>query len=90
MVGWVDARRDHGELLFVHLRDWTGITQIVFNADHADAVENCRNGKKEAAGFLIGQVMRASKGKANPKLLRQMLDTKLAGETSGQAGDARV
>lgn len=46
-------------------------------AEHADAVENYRNGKKEAAGFLIGQVMRVSQGKANPKLLREMLDAKL-------------
>lgn len=48
-------------------------------AEHADAVTNYRNGKKEAAGFLIGQVMRASEGKANPKLLREMLEDRLAG-----------
>jgi aspartyl-tRNA(Asn)/glutamyl-tRNA(Gln) amidotransferase subunit B len=51
-------------------------------AEHADAVENYRKGKKEAAGFIIGQVMRVSKGKANPKLLREMLDAKLTGEGS--------
>ncbi len=48
-------------------------------AEHADAVENYRNGKMEAAGFLVGQAMRASKGQANPKLLREMLDARLAG-----------
>ena len=48
-------------------------------AEHADAVENYRNGKTEAAGFLVGQVMRVSKGKANPKLLREMLEARLAG-----------
>lgn len=48
-------------------------------AKHSDAVENYRAGKKEAAGFLIGQVMRLSQGKANPKLLREMLDTRLGG-----------
>lgn len=50
-------------------------------AEHTDAVENYRKGKKEAAGFLIGQAMKASRGKANPKLLREMLDAKLDGES---------
>lgn len=44
---------------------------------HAQAVEDFRSGKKQAAGFLIGQAMRASKGKANPKLVRELLNAKL-------------
>ena len=46
-------------------------------AAHPAAVEDFRNGKKQAAGFLIGQAMRASGGKANPKLLRELLEAKL-------------
>lgn len=57
-------------------------------AEHADAVENYRNGKKEAAGFLIGQAMRASRGKANPKLLRELLEARLAGEAGSPAKPA--
>lgn len=34
-------------------------------------------GKTQAAGFLMGQVMKASKGKANPKVAKELLDTKL-------------
>jgi len=45
--------------------------------ENPDAVENFKKGKTQAAGFLIGQAMRASKGKANPKLLREIPDKKL-------------
>ncbi len=59
-------------------------------AEHADAVENYRKGKTEAAGFLIGQAMRISKGKANPKLLRQMLEARLANEAPAPKSDPAV
>jgi aspartyl-tRNA(Asn)/glutamyl-tRNA(Gln) amidotransferase subunit B len=46
-------------------------------ADNPDAVRDFHNGKKQASGFLIGRAMRASRGKANPKLVRKILDAKL-------------
>ena len=39
-----------------------------------DAVTDLKAGKKQAKGFLIGQVMRASKGKANPKIVGDLID----------------
>ena len=42
-------------------------------------VEQYRAGKKTVAGFFVGQVMRASKGQANPALLNELVAKKLVG-----------
>jgi aspartyl-tRNA(Asn)/glutamyl-tRNA(Gln) amidotransferase subunit B len=41
-------------------------------ADHPDAVANWRAGKKRAAGFLIGQALQRSGGRANPRSLARL------------------
>jgi aspartyl-tRNA(Asn)/glutamyl-tRNA(Gln) amidotransferase subunit B len=41
------------------------------------ALADVRNGVGKAMGFLIGQVMQASQGKANPKLIKELLAKKL-------------
>ena len=43
--------------------------------EHADAVAQYRSGKGGALSFLVGQVMRATQGKANPKLVHTLLRT---------------
>ncbi len=48
-------------------------------ASNPQSVEDYRNGKKAALQFLIGQVMRESRGKANPPMVAQMLASKLGG-----------
>jgi len=42
-------------------------------------VEQYRAGKKTLAGFFVGQVMKASKGQANPALLNELVVKKLEG-----------
>src|SRR5579862_5157688 len=55
LMGWVNKRRDHGSLLFVDLRDRTGVTQVVFNADRNSAIH-------EKAGALRNEYVIAAVG----------------------------
>jgi aspartyl-tRNA(Asn)/glutamyl-tRNA(Gln) amidotransferase subunit B len=48
-------------------------------ARHPAQVAEFRAGKERVLGFLVGQVMKASGGKANPQLLQELLRTALAG-----------
>jgi aspartyl-tRNA synthetase len=42
LLGWVDAIRDHGNVLFIHLRDIRGIVQVVFSSEkNRDCYESC-------------------------------------------------
>ncbi|MCK5260474.1 MAG: Asp-tRNA(Asn)/Glu-tRNA(Gln) amidotransferase GatCAB subunit B, partial [Candidatus Omnitrophica bacterium] len=41
--------------------------------DHQDIAEQIRNGKESAVGFLIGQAMRKTQGKANPKKIGELI-----------------
>lgn len=47
------------------------IEQVI--ADNPQSVEDYRNGKEKAIGFLVGQTMKAMKGKANPGMVNQIL-----------------
>jgi aspartyl-tRNA synthetase len=69
LMGWVNRWRDHGQLLFVDLRDRDGITQIVFNAENNADLH--RFGKTLRSEFVIaarGQVRVRDKGLENPNL----------------------
>ncbi|MEL6544560.1 MAG: Asp-tRNA(Asn)/Glu-tRNA(Gln) amidotransferase GatCAB subunit B, partial [Myxococcota bacterium] len=46
-------------------------------AANADSVEKYKAGKTNVIGFLVGQVMKASKGKANPQMVNELLKQKL-------------
>jgi aspartyl-tRNA(Asn)/glutamyl-tRNA(Gln) amidotransferase subunit B len=46
-------------------------------ADNADAAEKFRSGNESVIGFLVGQVMKASGGSANPKLAQELLRERL-------------
>jgi aspartyl-tRNA(Asn)/glutamyl-tRNA(Gln) amidotransferase subunit B len=54
-----------------------GIVTEVLEAN-ASAVKDFHNGVSKALGFLIGQAMQASAGKANPRVVREILMKRLA------------
>ena len=46
--------------------------------NNQQSIEDFKNGKDRAVGFLVGQIMKATKGKANPGVVNQLLQTELA------------
>jgi aspartyl-tRNA synthetase len=68
LSGWVNGWRDHGGVAFVDLRDRTGLTQVVFHPDHAQAHEIGRGLRNEDVVSITGTVRPREEGKTNPKL----------------------
>ena len=65
----------------VQLSDTGEIDAIIDEviAANPDQLANYRSGKEALLGFFVGQVIKASKGKANPKIVNERLRTKLQG-----------
>jgi aspartyl-tRNA synthetase len=58
LAGWVDTRRDHGGLVFVDLRDHTGVTQLVINPERSpDAAELAKEIRNEFVLRARGEVV---------------------------------
>jgi len=69
VMGWVQRRRDHGGLVFVDLRDRTGLVQIVFNPTvNAPAHEQAQQLRQEFVIAVTGTVSARPAGMRNPNL----------------------
>ena len=44
VCGWVNSRRDHGGVIFIDLRDSSGIIQVVVNPEQTESFYACRIG----------------------------------------------
>jgi aspartyl-tRNA(Asn)/glutamyl-tRNA(Gln) amidotransferase subunit B len=64
----------------IQVNDSSEIEKIVEDvlANNSKVVEQFKGGNTKVKGFLVGQVMKMSKGKANPKMASDMIDAKLA------------
>ncbi len=69
LMGWVNRRRDHGDLIFLDLRDRSGITQIVLDKSSApDAHLKAEAARPEFVVAVTGTVRRRSPGLENPNM----------------------
>jgi aspartyl-tRNA synthetase len=67
LMGWVHRRRDLGQLIFIDLRDRSGIAQIVFNKElHPEAHAKAEQLRSEFVVAVEGRVLRRQK--ANPEI----------------------
>ena len=69
VAGWVHRRRDHGGLIFIDLRDRTGLLQLVFRPEEApDAHAAARSLRAEDVLTARGRLVRREEGTVNPQL----------------------
>ena len=69
LAGWVDRRRDHGGLIFIDLRDRSGVVQVVFDPESAlDAHAIAERLRNEWVVQVVGRVRHRPEDAANPNL----------------------
>lgn len=68
LQGWVEVRRDHGKLIFIDLRDRSGIAQVVFPPNNKELIEKASKLRTEWVIEVRGTVQKRPKGMENPKI----------------------
>ena len=67
--GWVDARRDHGKLIFIDIRDRTGLLQVVFNPKVAEIAHKVASQfHPEDVISITGKINKRPEKLINPKI----------------------
>ena len=70
LMGWVNRRRDHGNLIFLDVRDRTGITQVVLDKEvSATAHAKAETARSEYVVAVKGKVRRRGEGLGNPNMV---------------------
>jgi len=68
LAGFIHSRRDHGQIIFVDLRDSSGLCQIVFNPDNKELYRKADKLTPESVVLVIGKVKKRPKGMENKKI----------------------
>lgn len=68
LAGWVQSWRDHGGVLFIDLRDRSGLVQIVFNPEKVDLFRQASDLRSEFVIQVVGNVLPRPQGTQNPNL----------------------
>src|SRR5437667_2476009 len=83
LAGWVARRRDHGGLIFIDLRDHTGIVQLVVNPERApEAAKTAHDIRSEFVVRAQGEVVRRAPDAVNPTIA--------TGEVELQVGEFEI
>lgn len=69
VAGWVNSRRDHGGLIFIDLRDHTGLIQLVITPEQADSFKLAESLRDEFVIAASGEVRERADGLKNPNIL---------------------
>ncbi len=83
VMGWVGGRRDHGGVVFVDLRDRSGILQVVFNPEESRVAH-------EAAGALRSEFVIAVRGMVRERPAETLNPNLATGEVEIKAEEVRV
>lgn len=75
----VDPKKIAEEKNLIQISDNGELDRIIEEVikSNAQAIDDIKSGKQEAFGFLIGQVMKKSRGRANPGLVSKILKEKI-------------
>ena len=68
VCGWAHRRRDHGGVIFIDLRDRTGLVQVVADPDEKEAFDAADVVRGEFVLRVTGRVRRRPEGTENPDL----------------------
>ncbi|HTM06705.1 MAG TPA: aspartate--tRNA ligase [Patescibacteria group bacterium] len=75
LAGWVQRRRDHGKLIFIDLRDRTGLMQLVFSPEVSPAIHAmAHNLRSEYVVAVAGKIIRREENTINSKLATGQLE----------------
>jgi len=66
LAGWVARRRDHGGVIFIDLRDASGVSQVVFR--EGEMAERAHRLRAEFCVRIVGEVRRRPEGNENPEI----------------------
>ena len=68
LCGWVHRRRDHGGVIFLDIRDRTGIIQVVYDPDTHDSFASAEEVRNEYVLRMTGLVRPRPEGTVNPDM----------------------
>ncbi len=68
VCGWVNTRRAHGKILFIDMRDRSGILQVVFTPSNKEVYEQAEQLRPEWVVEIVGQIVKRPENMVNPKI----------------------